>query len=197
VKREDLRQLSRWLRPLRQRVANMVARGVVQLVNDGKKQQLVQVGALEGEDIEGAGEGAEHFHPYGLSSIPKDGAECVVVFPNGDRGHPLVVAVSDRRYRPTGGQAGEVCMYTDEGDVIRLGRGHIVSVETEGEVRLGSAAASGDVVVQSALDYFLVKLAAAIAITSVADGKNALSNLLNALNALPGWKAGTTKTKAE
>lgn len=138
VDRGTLDQLRHLMRPIATRVANSVARAVVSLVDDSKMLQLLQLDVLEGETIDGA----EHHQPYGLSSIPLAGAEAVVVFPNGDRGHPLVVAVSDRRHRPTGGEPGEVSIYTDEGDVIRLGRGHVISLVTSGQVRLGSASAA-------------------------------------------------------
>lgn len=99
------------LRKLANRIGNMIARGVVSLVRDGKKQQILQLGALADETVDDA----EHFHPYGFSSVPLTGAEAVVVFPNGDRGHPLVIATSDRRYRPTDGEAGEVTVYNHTG----------------------------------------------------------------------------------
>lgn len=114
IDRETLNQLSHLLRPIATRVANTVVRGVVQLVDDSVKQQLVQLGGLSGETIDGA----ENFQPYGLSSIPLDGAEHVTIFPNGDRAHPLTIAVSDRRYRPTGGQPGEVTLHCHTGAVV-------------------------------------------------------------------------------
>jgi phage gp45-like len=114
--REMLDQFSRILRPLQTRIANSIARAVVQLVDDGKKLQLLQLGVLQGEDIDDA----ERFQSYGFSSVPLAGAEAVVIFPGGDRAHPLVVAVDDRRYRPTGGQPGEVTVYHHTGAKIRL-----------------------------------------------------------------------------
>jgi phage gp45-like len=119
VSREVLDQLRHLLRPIATRVANTVARAVVQLVDDGRKLQLVQVGVMAGETVEGDG-GAEHFQPYGLSSVPLPGAEGVVLFPNGDRSHPLVVVVSDRRHRPTGGQPGQVTFYNHVGAKVIL-----------------------------------------------------------------------------
>lgn len=116
IDRDTLRQLDHLLRPLRTRLANAVARAVVKLVSDVTKMQELQVGVLDGETVEGA----EHFQPYGFSSVPLAGAEGVALFPNGDRGHPLVVAVADRRYRPTGGEAGEVTVYSKTGARVRL-----------------------------------------------------------------------------
>jgi phage baseplate assembly protein V len=109
-----LDQVNLLLRPLRTRVANMVARAVVQLVDDDVKLQLLQLGVLEGENIDKA----EHVSLYGISSVPLVGAEAVVLFPNGDRAHPLVIAVSDRRHRPTGGDPGQVTVYNHTGAKI-------------------------------------------------------------------------------
>lgn len=127
VDREFLSQLAHLLRPLVIRTVNTVARAVIQRADDGKKLQLVQLGVLAGETVDGAtGAGAENFQPYGFTSVPLAGAEAVVVFPNGDRGHPLVVAVSDRRYRPSGGAPGQVTMYHHAGaKVTMLANGNI------------------------------------------------------------------------
>lgn len=114
ISRDLLDQLRHHLRPIATRVANTVARAVVKLADDGRKLQLLQLGVLAGETIDHC----EHHQPYGFSSVPLAGAEAVVVFPNGDRSHPLVVAVSDRRYRPTGGQPGQVTMYNNAGATI-------------------------------------------------------------------------------
>lgn len=136
--RSHLSQLRHLLRPLATRVANSLARAVVSLVDDSTKLQLLQVGALADETIEDV----EHFQPYGFSSVPLEGAEVVLMFPNGDRAHAIAVAVSDRRYRPTGGQPGDVIVYGKEGakvilkasgDVeIQPAPGHEVLVRDEG-----------------------------------------------------------------
>jgi len=116
--------MNRVLAPLRRRVENMIARGVVRLVADGKKLQEVQVSVLRGETRENC----ERFQQYGFTSVPLAGAEAILLFVGGLRDHPLVVAVDDRRHRPTGLQPGEVALYTDEGDYILLKRGRIVEV---------------------------------------------------------------------
>lgn len=184
--RDMLGQLRHLLGPLATRIANTVARGVVQLVDDETKLQLLQVGVIADETIDGA----EHFQPYGFSSVPLPGAEAAMLFPNGDRGHAIALGVSDRRYRPTGGQGGEVFLYTDEGDVIRLGRGHVISLATSGEVRLGSDSAIDGAIKGTqrniAEQTFLTALntafaainAYAVAIKAVADPSNAVTPAL-------------------
>jgi phage baseplate assembly protein V len=105
--------------PLSVRTANMISRAVIQLVDDSKMMQLVQIGVLDEEDVEGDG-GAEHFQPYGFGSVPLPGAEAILLCPNGDRSHPLVIATADRRWRPVDGEAGDVFMWHKAGAVIRM-----------------------------------------------------------------------------
>ena len=91
---------------------NIVARGVLTRVDDARTMQTVQLTLLEGE----VQEGAERFQSYGLSAHPLSGAEALVVFVGADRSH----------LKP-----GEVCLYTDEGDSILLGRGRQITVTTQ------------------------------------------------------------------
>lgn len=189
IDRNILGDLERLLRPLRNRVANMINRGVVSLVSDAFKMQLIQASGLPLEIVEGD-KGVEHFQPYGFSSVPLTGAEVLLLFPNGDHSHPLAIAASDRRHRPTAGQAGEVCMYTDEGDVIRLGRGHVVSVATSGQVRLGSAAASIPPALATELADLKARIAAWVPVPN--DGGASLKPVIAA------WPVpGSTKVRVE
>jgi phage baseplate assembly protein V len=129
----ELDQVRRLIAPISNRTKNMIARSVVQLVNDGKKLQLVQLGVLFGETVEGDGQGVEHFQPYGFSSVPLEGAEGVVVFAGADRAHPLLIVTSDRRYRPVGGQSGEVTVYNNTGAKIVMTKdGDIVATPAPG-----------------------------------------------------------------
>lgn len=108
--------ITKLLKPLQTRVANMVARAVVQLVDDGTKLQRLQLVVLDGETRSGL----ERFQEYGLTSVPMAGAEAVVVFVGGRRDHGLVVGVDDRRYRPTGLAPGEVALYHKDGAQVLL-----------------------------------------------------------------------------
>lgn len=124
--RDALNQLETFLRPLRNRIANAIARGTVTLVDDTKRLQRIQLRVMTDEPVEGD-EGLEHFQPCGLRSVPSVGADAVVVFPNGDRGHGLVIAVSDRRNAPTDGEPGTVTLYspTSTAKIIILPEGDI------------------------------------------------------------------------
>ncbi len=125
---------NRFLAPLRTRVANMVSRAVVKLVDDSKKMQLLQVDLLEGETRDEL----EHFQGYGFNSVPLAGAEGVAVFVGGRRDHGIVIAVDDRRYRIRNLESGEVAMYTDQGDSIVIKRGGTIEVTAATKVIVGA-----------------------------------------------------------
>ncbi|WP_197498375.1 phage baseplate assembly protein V [Cupriavidus gilardii] len=109
-----------------QRVAGMIARGVVVLADAQRKLQALQL-RLTAQEVK---DGVEHFEPYGYTSCPHDGAEALVLFPTGDRSHAITVCVTDRRYRHLGLKPGEVAVYTDEGDKLVLKRGRIAELTT-------------------------------------------------------------------
>lgn len=109
------------------KMRNIVARGVVSLVDDGPMLQTNQIKLLDGELIEGA----ERAQQYGFTSHPQTEAECFVVFAGAGREHPLVLSVDDRRYRVKSNRPGEVVIYTDEGDRIALKRDNTIEVTTK------------------------------------------------------------------
>lgn len=190
--RDQIDQLRRILVPLANRIANSSARLVVQLVDDSAMQQLLQVTALEGEVIDDG----EHFQPYGFTAIPLPGAEGVGLFPNGDRGHPLVLVVSDRRFRPRNGEPGEVVVYNHTGAEVRLtDLGDIVLTPAAGRsILLGSSSASDPVPGLSALQDL------ADEIQTAPDGAGfgtALKTALAALYSGAGWPSVSTKAKVD
>ena len=129
----DMRLFARALAPLRRRVLLTIGRAVLQLVDDARKLQSVQVVALDGEVIDDA----ERFQQYGYTSHPHPGAEAVLLSVGGMRQHPIVIAVEDRRYRQTGLVEGEVCLYTSENESgnrhrVILRRGRVARIECGG-----------------------------------------------------------------
>jgi phage baseplate assembly protein V len=124
---ELLRFIRRHFEHQARKLRNLVARGVVSLVNDGLKMQECQIKLLAGELIDKA----ERPQNSGFTSHPHPEAECFVVFADGERGHPLALVVDDRRYRVKGLKQGEVCIYTDEGDTVTFKRGNRMEVKTK------------------------------------------------------------------
>lgn len=106
-----INSLQKMLSPLRNRIANMVSRCIIQAVNDAAGIQTAQIVCLEGETRDDV----ERVQQYGFSSAPVSGTEGVVVFVGGRRDHGLIVAVDDRDNRKTGLAEGEVAVYHKDG----------------------------------------------------------------------------------
>lgn len=117
----DIRRL---LAPVARRLRLLVSRGVVRGVTDASRLQTVQLDLLADE----ARDNVERFQQYGVTSHPHPGAEAIVVAVGGSRDHLVAIAVDDRRYRPSGLQPGEVCIYDDLGSRITLKRGGVVEI---------------------------------------------------------------------
>ncbi|WP_313021374.1 phage baseplate assembly protein V [Atlantibacter hermannii] len=107
---------------LQRQVLNLICRAVVKSVDAVKKCQAVDLELIAGEPKSSI----EHLEPYGFTSKAKPGSEALVLFPDGDRSHGVVVVVSDRRYRMKGLNDGEVAIYDDQGQSVTLTRGGIV-----------------------------------------------------------------------
>ncbi|MCY1297747.1 phage baseplate assembly protein V [compost metagenome] len=122
-----MQAFNRVLGPVRRRLAHLVARAVVTLVNDATKMQTLQLSILADEPLEGV----EHWQPYGYTYKPHQGAEALVLAVGGHRAHSVVIACADRRYRLTALESGEVALYSDEGDKIHLKRGRVIEFDTQ------------------------------------------------------------------
>lgn len=122
-----MRAIAKVTAPMRRRLALMVGRCVLLTVNDSSQIQQLQVRALAGEELDRV----ERHQEYGFTSRPHPGAEGVMVSVGGLRGHSLVIAVEDRRYRLSGLQAGEVALYDDQNQAVHLKRSGI-EITTQG-----------------------------------------------------------------
>jgi phage baseplate assembly protein V len=116
------RAMRAMLAPLGRAVSMMVARGVVRLVTDEKARQLLQVEVLKGE----LRDGVERMQDYGFTSHPL-GGDVVLVCTGGSREQAIAIVVDDRRYR-IALEPGEVALYDDQGQSVRLMRDGVVHV---------------------------------------------------------------------
>jgi len=119
-----MRALEMLTAPMRRRINLMIGRALVHFVDDAASMQNVQIELFDGE----VRDAADRLQNYGFTSVPLPGSEAAVACVGGNRDHPLVIVVDDRRYRLHGLQNGEVAIYTDEGDKIHLKRGGTVQV---------------------------------------------------------------------
>ncbi len=104
------------------RVRGMIARAVLNLVNDATKLQALQVTLLADQ----VADEVEHFQHYGFTSVPHAGAEGIALAIGGSTGNTVVVNVDDRRYRLKALPNGEVALYDDLGHKVHLTRDGIV-----------------------------------------------------------------------
>ena len=112
---------------------DVIRRAVVTAVRSTAKLQTVQ--ARQGADATAPMDDAEHFEPFGWTARPLAGAEALLAWVLGPD-HPVVLAVSDRRHRPTDLGPGESAGYNAHGRQVRLEDDRIVLKSPS--VRLGS-----------------------------------------------------------
>ncbi len=94
-------------------------RGIVNSVVEGKIKLFSALGRI-GEIFSNR----EYFQHYGFTSRPLSGAEIILIR---EGNHIIAVASDDRRYR-IALEAGEVALYTDEGDKIHLKRDKTIEI---------------------------------------------------------------------
>ncbi|MET3969090.1 phage baseplate assembly protein [Bradyrhizobium sp. S3.9.1] len=100
------------------------------LPRDEKKGQQSQGGGGSG-GVGGDGEQAKG-----------PAAEGIAVFVGGQRNHPVVIAVDDRRHRPMGLNPGENAQYDDQGQMTLLRRGGLFLLSLDDEEGSGNGGAS-------------------------------------------------------
>lgn len=145
--------LQKALQPLSRKISNMISRAVINLVNDSEGIQIVQIGGYANEVLDNI----ERFQNFGFTSVPKKPdasgvAEAIVVFPAGLRSHGIVIALDDRRFRPTDTEEGESVMYSAVGDTIKLDKDGNITITATNDIEL---TAFGKVIVNSAGDVDL------------------------------------------
>lgn len=121
-----MNNMQKILRPLSRRLKMMLGRGIINLIDDSKAIQEMQISLLANETRSSV----QRFQNYGVSSHPHDGSEALAVFLGGSRDNGIILAVDDKRYRIKSLEKGEVVIYTDEGDKIHLKRGNNIEIQT-------------------------------------------------------------------
>ncbi len=120
----DLGIFRRLIDPIKNRVFNMLARSVVNAIDDTTKTQIIKAIILKDDPQDGI----EHIQEYGFTSVALPGAEALLAFISGNRDHGIAITVGDKRFRLKGLKSGEVALYTDEGDSIIFKRGRNLEI---------------------------------------------------------------------
>jgi phage baseplate assembly protein V len=128
----NMRALQKLLKPYHRRITNLLARGVVKLVDAGTLMQSIQVSVLAGELLDQV----EHFEPYGFTAHPHPDAEALVASLGGNRSHAVVISIADRQFRLQNLAPGEVALYTDEGDRLHFQRNGSILLQAANSITL-------------------------------------------------------------
>lgn len=113
--------INKVIAPLKRSINLMIGRAVVTLINDNTGIQSLQAAGLSGELLADI----ERFQDYGFTSVPIPGSEALLVFPSGNRDHAIAAKVDDRKFRPTGLNPGETCIYDFAGNMVIIKAGEI------------------------------------------------------------------------
>lgn len=109
------------------RALNMLAKAVVKTIVDTLGRQTAQVEVTKGELIDDM----ERMQDYGFSSNPPPGGtDAFVAFLGGSREQGVIIRMENRNFRIKALKSGEVAMFDDLGNVIKLGRDSVDVVAT-------------------------------------------------------------------
>lgn len=103
----------------------VVGRCILTAVKDSGKIQTTQITVMAGETQDAV----ERFQEYGFTSVPLKGCEGIAVFIGGNRESAAVIATDDRRYRLKNLSSGDVAIYTNYGNFVKLKSNGDVEVE--------------------------------------------------------------------
>lgn len=104
------------------RILNMLAKALPRRISDSGKRQTMQVEVTKGELIDDV----ERMQQYGLSSNPPlAGTDCLVAFLGGNREQGVIIVAENRQFRLAGLESGEVALFDDLGNVVKLGRNRV------------------------------------------------------------------------
>lgn len=132
-------QLNRILEPIRTRIRSIVNRAIASLIDDTTAMQIVQLRLMKDETKSNV----ERVQNYGFSSVPLEGSETVVLFVNGNKDHGLVIAIDDSRYRVKNGAPGQVTVYDNDGNFVKLTEAEGIEINAPNEKVVIKA--SGDI----------------------------------------------------
>lgn len=113
-----------------------ISRGTLVKADDSKKWQELTLRSELGRKFSNV----EAVHPYGFTAVGKppqggeqanEAAETILIFPDGDMSHPIVLVYGDRRFRLKNLNEGEVAIFDDQGQQVYIARDRVVVHSTK------------------------------------------------------------------
>lgn len=116
------------------RIASLVVKGLISAVNDSDELQLVKVSTTADEVIEDV----ERVQQYGITSVPPEGSEAIVIFMNGDRSEGVVIGCDSAAVRVKELSDGDVALYSKHGQQILMDDTTNITATQDGTFNVGS-----------------------------------------------------------
>lgn len=117
---------------IRRAIRMMLARALGRGSSSSGGLQTLQLELLAGE----VRDNVDHLEGYGMTANPPSGFEALVASLNGRREAAVAIAALHRGFRVRNLAAGEVALYTDEGDTIYFKRGRSIEITAGTKVKV-------------------------------------------------------------
>lgn len=114
--------IARGLDLLHRRLSLMVGRGRIEIGDDSGSVQMLQVQ----QNQQAIRDSLPRIMEWGFSSSPLPGAQSLILYIAGERSNGVVCGTNDERHRLKNLQPGEVAIYDDQGQSIKITRNGIV-----------------------------------------------------------------------
>lgn len=168
-------------------IARLVTRGRVLLADDSATQyQRLQVRALVGEVFDDI----QRLQPFGLYSVPRAGAEVLLLEVGASRDHVVAALVADEQHRPKDAAPGETGLHGEGYVAVRCAPGGDVTIEGPSGVVV-RVTAGGDVEIEGG-SVTITGSTVTIGSATEIDGKDFLSHTHTAGSLLDGLSAPCT-----
>ncbi len=152
-------------------LARLVTRGRVVLADDtSTPYQRLQVRGLVGEVVDDV----QRIQPFGLYSVPREGAEVLLLEVGAARDHLIAILVADEAHRPTGAEPGETGLHGEDYVAVRCKPDGDVTIEGPSGVRI-TITAAGDIEIDGG-DVTITGSTVTIGDSTEIDGKDFLTH---------------------
>lgn len=102
-------------------------RGVLNTVKSGGDIQKVQISALADETLQDV----ELMQQFGLTSVPPEQTEAVIIPIGGRTTHGIVIATENGAFRVKNLNKGEVAIYDQSGSTVILKNGRVIEIDCD------------------------------------------------------------------